>query len=190
MGFPVFFDTCVLFGEVVNDVILRLAEELLFTPYWSGDVLDELERNLTPRIGKERAQRRICAMNSAFPDATVEGYAPLIRDMTCDDKDRHVLAAAAYSPAATLVTFNLKDFPPQSIQSVGIELRHPDDFLMDVLDLDPARVSHACYDALMSYRLYPQTPLEYASMLTKSGLPNFAGRLLPLLETLHESRSI
>lgn len=43
MGFPVFFDTCVLFGEVVNDVILRLAEELLFTPYWSGDVLDELE---------------------------------------------------------------------------------------------------------------------------------------------------
>lgn len=48
MGFPVFFDTCVLFGEVVNDVILSLAEELLFTPYWSGDVLDELERNLTP----------------------------------------------------------------------------------------------------------------------------------------------
>lgn len=62
MGFPVFFDTCVLFGEVVNDVILRLAEELLFTPYWSGDVLDELERNLTPRIGKERTQRRICAI--------------------------------------------------------------------------------------------------------------------------------
>ncbi|KOA53898.1 hypothetical protein BAAA27672_07875 [Bifidobacterium animalis subsp. animalis ATCC 27672] len=62
MGFPVFFDTCVLFGEVVNDVILRLAEELLFTPYWSGDVLDELERNLTPRIEEVRAQRRICAI--------------------------------------------------------------------------------------------------------------------------------
>lgn len=62
MGFPVFFDTCVLSGEVVNDVIPRLAEELLFTPYWSGDVLAELERNLTSRIGKERTQRRICAI--------------------------------------------------------------------------------------------------------------------------------
>ncbi|MCR1994885.1 PIN domain-containing protein [Bifidobacterium animalis subsp. animalis] len=69
MGFPVFFDTCVLFGEVVNDVILRLAEELLFTPYWSGDVLDELERNLTPRIEEVRAQRRICAILRQ-PDST------------------------------------------------------------------------------------------------------------------------
>lgn len=76
-------------------------------------------------------------MCSAFPDATVTGYDALIEDMTCDDKDRHVLAAAAYSPAETLVTFNLKDFPSQSVQDVGVELRHPDDFLQDVLDLDP-----------------------------------------------------
>lgn len=42
MGFPVFFDTCTLYGEMVNDVILRLAEELLFVPYWSSGVLEEL----------------------------------------------------------------------------------------------------------------------------------------------------
>lgn len=187
MGFPVFFDTCVLFGEVVNDAILRLAEELLFTPYWSSDVLEELERNLAPRIGAERARKRIDAMEEAFPDATITGYSALIEDMTCDEKDRHVLAAAAYSPTATLVTYNLKDFPKYSIQSVGIEIKGPDEFLQDVLDLDPGRVSRVCYDALLSYRLYPQTPEEYAAILCKSGLPSFASKLLPLLETLHES---
>lgn len=187
MGFPVFFDTCTLYGEMVNDVILRLAEEPLFVPYWSSGVLEELERNLAPRIGEGRAKKRIDAMCSAFPDATVTGYDALIEDMTCDDKDRHVLAAAAYSPAETLVTFNLKDFPSQSVQDVGVELRHPDDFLQDVLDLDPGRVSRACYAALLSNRLYPQTPVDYADMLSRSALPNFANSLLPLLETLHES---
>ncbi|KAB8289240.1 PIN domain-containing protein [Bifidobacterium ramosum] len=32
MSFPVFFDTCSLFGEIVNDLVLRLAEERFFTP--------------------------------------------------------------------------------------------------------------------------------------------------------------
>ncbi|WP_238567062.1 PIN domain-containing protein [Bifidobacterium reuteri] len=36
MSSPVFFDTCVLYGEIVNDLILRLAEERFFTPYWSS----------------------------------------------------------------------------------------------------------------------------------------------------------
>ena len=35
MSFPVFFDTCALYGEIVNDLVLRLAEERMFVPYWS-----------------------------------------------------------------------------------------------------------------------------------------------------------
>jgi hypothetical protein len=34
--------------------------------------------------------------------------------MTCDPKDRHVLAAAVRSDAAVLVTFNMDDFPDTS----------------------------------------------------------------------------
>lgn len=33
MSFPVFFDTCALFGELVNDLILRLAEEQALLSY-------------------------------------------------------------------------------------------------------------------------------------------------------------
>jgi len=40
--------------------------------------------------------------------------------MTCDQKDRHVLAAAVRSDAAALVTFNLGDFPHSSDVQPGI----------------------------------------------------------------------
>lgn len=61
MSFPVFFDTCTLFGELVNDLILRLAEEHLYAPYWSQQILDELRRNLQLRIGEERSAQRVNA---------------------------------------------------------------------------------------------------------------------------------
>lgn len=186
MSFPVFFDTCSLFGEIVNDLVLRLAEERFFTPYWSQTVLEELRKNLAPRVGEHRTDRRIHAMTTAFPDAMVTGYESLIPNMTCDSKDRHVLAAADHSPAQTLVTFNLKDFPKSSTVPLHIEVKHPDDFLLDVLDLDPGRVSTVCYDALISYKAYPQTPEDYAYMLQRCGLPRFSRQLYPILDALYE----
>jgi len=53
-------------------------------------------------------------MRRAFPDAEVRGYENLAETMTCDPKDRHVLAAAVRSDAAVLVTFNIGDFPDTS----------------------------------------------------------------------------
>lgn len=185
MSFPVFFDTCTLFGELVNDLILRLAEEHLYTPYWSQGVLDELEKNLTLRIGEQRAEMRIKAMTSAFPDAMVCGYESLVENMTCDRKDRHVLAAADHSAAQTLVTFNVKDFPEASVKPLHIEVKKPDDFLLDVLDLDPGRVARACFAALQSYRQYPQTPEDYAYMLQQSGVREFARSVYPALDALN-----
>ncbi|KAA8831329.1 PIN domain-containing protein [Bifidobacterium tissieri] len=186
MSFPVFFDTCTIYGEIVNDLILRLAEERFFTPYWSEGVLSELHKNLVPRVGKRRADRRIYAMTSAFPDATITGYENLIQKMTCDEKDRHVLAAADHSPAQTLVTFNLKDFPKSSTEPLDIETKHPDDFLLDVFDLAPGRVAGICHAALLSYKEYPQTPEDYVFMLQQSGLPYFSRILYPALAALNE----
>lgn len=184
MSFPVFFDTCTLFGELVNDLILRLAEEHLYAPYWSQQILDELRRNLQLRIGEERSAQRVNAMTAAFPEALVTGYESPIKNMTCDEKDRHVLAAADYSPAQTLVTFNTKDFPETSTQPLRIEVKRPDDFFLDVLDLDPGRVARVCHMALLSYKRYPRTPEDYADMLRKSGVPEFANCLYPILDAL------
>ena len=105
MAFPVLLDTNVLFGAYLCDTVLRLAEAELFRPLWSAGVLDELSRNLILRgLRPDQVDRRIGQMRRAFPDAMVEDYEPLVAAMTCDPKDRHVLAAAVRANAEILVT--------------------------------------------------------------------------------------
>lgn len=186
MGFSAFFDTCTLFGEVTNDIILKLAEQHLYAPLWSQDVLDELERILAPRIGVDAITHRINAMTLTFPDAMVEGYEPFIGKMGCAEEDEHVLAAAYRSSATVLVTFNIKDFPEEAMQKAGIDLRTPDDFLLDVLDLYPDTVSMECYRAFKGYRQYPRTILDYCAVLEQSQLPGFATELFPMLQAIEE----
>ena len=79
-------------------------------------------------------------MQGAFPDAEVTGHRPLIDLMTCDSKDRHVLAAAARSNAAAIATFNLVDFPGPSVDPYEVDVIHPANFLLDLLDLAPSIV--------------------------------------------------
>lgn len=40
--------------------------------------------------------------------------------MTCDEKDRHVLVAAVHARAEVLVTFNVRDFPPESTSDYDV----------------------------------------------------------------------
>ena len=91
--FPAFLDTCTLYGAYLCDSLLRLAEAGTYRPLWSADVLDELERALVVRgLEKKAVTHRIGEMRRAFPDAEVRGYENLVERMTCDPKDRHVLA--------------------------------------------------------------------------------------------------
>ena len=45
--------------------------------------------------------------------------------------DRHVVAAAIVGHANAIVTFNTKDFPTAVLVPYGIEVQHPDEFLMN-----------------------------------------------------------
>jgi len=111
----------------------------------SEEILDEVERNLTGKfnLSPEKASRRLNHMRSAFPNAVVKDYEDLIPAMTNDPKDRHVAAAAVRGGAALIVTANIRDFPPESLEQYDIEAVHPDDFLQDQFDLDPT-VTVAC----------------------------------------------
>jgi len=118
--------------------------------------------------------RRIDAMLAAFPDAEVTGYADLAPQMTCDDKDHHVLAAAVCGGAAIIVTFNLADFPDAALSPYSITAVHPDDFLLDQLDLFPAVVADAVGDIAASYERPPMTPAGYLTLVSRCGAPRFA----------------
>jgi hypothetical protein len=64
-------------------------------------------------------------------------------DATPDPDDRHVLAAAIRAGADVIVTFNLADFPSDVLSPFNIEARHPDDFVLALIDLDEETVCAA-----------------------------------------------
>jgi predicted nucleic acid-binding protein len=173
VAFPVFFDTCALYGAKLTDLILRTAEFGAFRPLWSAHVLEELQNALARRIAPEAAARRVSQMRVAFPDAEVQGYEALIDTMRCDPKDRHVLAAAVRADAAIIVTFNLKDFPAAALDPFDISAVHPDEFLLDQLDLYPAQVLRALDELSASYERPPMTVDQVLAALTP-WVPGFA----------------
>lgn len=175
MAFSAFLDTNVLYGAVLSDTLLRLAERGTFRPLWSADVLEELRRNLVRHAGlaPEAAQRRINQMAAAFTDAMVTGYDALTAHMTCDPKDRHVLAAAVAGHAGVLVTFNVKDFPPESLAPHGLGVATPDDFLLDQLELYPGTVGAALADQVRTSQRPRLSYAELLGRLERSGVPVF-----------------
>lgn len=131
-------DACVLAPMPVADTLLRLAECSFFGPLWSQHILDEVAKTLLKfGYSSDQATRRVEAMRAAFPEALVTGYEPLIGAMTNDPKDRHVLAAAVRSGADCIVTYNIKDFPKESLDPFDIECIPTEKFLLDQYHLDP-----------------------------------------------------
>ena len=134
--FRVVLDANVLFSFTLRDTLLRAAEQGLFQPHWSREILAEARRNLvaTRHVSDEQAAGLFDAMADAFPSAMVSGYEPLIAGMMNDPKDRHVVAAAVKSGAQVIVTNNLRDFCELPD---GIEAQSADVFLCNVFDLAP-----------------------------------------------------
>ncbi|KAF4410118.1 PIN domain-containing protein [Streptomyces lycii] len=170
-----FLDTCVLYPGYLRDTLLSLSEHSLYRPLWSGGVLVELERNLVAAGMSDRLTGRLISrMQSAFEDAEVTGYEPLTDSMTCDPKDRHVLAAAVHGRADSLITFNLRDFPQESLSPHDIALQDPDDFLLDLLDLAPGAVMSVLEAQAGRYKRDPKTLPGLLNALAKAGVPDFA----------------
>lgn len=168
-------DACALVPIRLATTLLWLAEAGLFEPLWSDQILDEVQRNL-PKLGisEEKAAHRVSAMREYFGEAAlVDDLARLIGDMSCDTKDRHVLAAAVRAEADTLVTFNLKDFPRDSTSVWGIDTVHPDTFLTDLLAEDPIGVVQALSRGCAALRNPTQTAMEFLASLTTT-VPIFA----------------
>lgn len=132
-------DACVLVPMPLADTLLRLAEPpALFEARWSEEILAEVTRTLVGRFGKspEKARYREAAMREYFPDSLVHSCGRLIPKMENHRKDRHVLAAAVECKGDYLVTFNLKDFPPEALTKYGVAAVGPSAFLRWLWTMD------------------------------------------------------
>ena len=135
--FPVLLDTCALFGPVLRDVLLEAAFDGMCRPHWSHEILAELERNLRAKGKRDAYINRLGQeLRNAFPDAIISFPSGLELGLTCDRKDRHVLAAAITGQCSLIVTQNTKGFPEASTEPFGITAVKPDQFLCDLFDLD------------------------------------------------------
>ncbi len=129
----VVLDANVLFPWSLRDTLLRVAEEHLYEPRISKQIIDEAIRNLHGRQKMSAGQvTHLEAQVTIFFEslnALVTDYEPLIPTLTNDEKDRHVLAAAIRAGAQIIVTFNLKDFPNNALSPHEVVALHPDVFL-------------------------------------------------------------
>lgn len=141
----------------------------------TATIQDEWKRNLRtnrPDIAEDQLARTQTLMNKALPDAMVSGFEPLISGITLpDSNDCHVVAAAIRCKAEVIVTMNLKDFPRNLMAEFEIEALHPDEFIMDLFDLNQALVLKAVNAQRASFRQPAMGVTVYLDSLLRQGLP-------------------
>lgn len=144
--YGVVLDANVLYSATLRGALLRMAQERLFRPMWSERILGEWERSVRrehPHL-TDAQFTRMHAVFRLFPDAYVTGQQHLgLADPLPDPDDEHVFSTAVAAAADAIVTFNTKDFPADVADDLGIEIRHPDQFLVNIIDLDPPRALKA-----------------------------------------------
>ncbi|HCF9255145.1 TPA: PIN domain-containing protein [Pseudomonas aeruginosa] len=172
--FTAVYDANVLYPAPLRDLLMHLALTGVYRACWTAQIHDEWKRNLLINLQdliQAQLDRTSAAMDRAIPDALVTGYEPLCAGLTLSDPDdRHVLAAAIKCSASVIVTFNLKDFPPDVLRPFEIEAVHPDDFIADLFDLDQAAVLEAVQAQRASLKNPPHTARELLDRLLVQGL--------------------
>lgn len=154
-----------------------MAQAGFYRPLWSERILLEVEAAILgfrPDLDPARVSRRVLQMSATFEDASVDGWEEVSAGLDLPDPDdRQVLAAAIAGGAQAIVTFNLKDFPDDQLHRRGIDARHPDEFLLDQLDLLPSRTLEVLVEQAADLA-HPATDLAgVLNSLERCQVPNF-----------------
>lgn len=185
MAFAVVYDACVLYPAQVRDLLLRIATTGVVRARWTDAILDECFRNVLadrPDLDPQRLERTRALMVRAVPDCLVTGYEHLIDGLDLPDPgDRHVLAAAIRAHAQALVTFNLRDFPDHVLARYDMEPKHPDEFVLEALDLAPGAVVQCVAAQAAALRNPPVAVPDLLDMLRRAGLVRSVARMRELL---------
>jgi predicted nucleic acid-binding protein len=182
------YDANILYPAPLRDLFIRLAQIGLVRARWTETIHDEWLRNLlrnNPQLSPQRLARTRTLMNKAVRNCLVTGHEDLIESLVLPDPDdRHVLAAAIRAGAEVIVTYNLSDFPAATLARFDIEAVHPDDFLVDLLDMAPGAVCSAVKRQRESLRNPPKTTEELLTTLESLGLTQAVAGLRQFIDVL------
>lgn len=72
------------------------------------------------------------------------------------------------------MTFNLRDFPAAATEPLGVTAIHPDEFLLDQLDLAPRVMLDVLREQAADTRNPPLRVVDVVARLERAGVPEFA----------------
>lgn len=181
--FTAVLDTNVIYPVIIRDLLFWFAHYELYTPKWSCHIFDEWKQVMLRKgVTTEEASKRIQKANLAFPDALVKNYESFIQHLSLPDiNDCHVLAAEIKTDAQVIVTNNIKDFPEDILSNYGIKAKLADDFLTDIIDLNPDAAVEAFKEVVMNKKNPELDEYTVLNTLRKNGLIDTANYLHALL---------
>lgn len=173
-------DANVLYPSLLRDILLSLSVQGLYHARWSHLIHEEWTRNLAanrPEIA-DKLPLLVKKMDQAIPNCLVEGFEDLISSLQLPDPDdRHVLAAAIAGHCDAIVTYNLKDFPAESLAPFGLEVQHPDEFIMNQISLHEFKAVTAFKQVRTRLKNPQVSAEEMLEVMVKRGLVNSAEML-------------
>lgn len=97
---------------------------------------------------------------------------------------RHVLAAAIAGHVDAIVTKNVKDFPAATLNPLQITVLHPDEFLLQQLELEPLVVLPAFKTMRARLKNPSYTPTHFVHTMERNGLIQTASFLEQALQLI------
>jgi len=191
---PVVADADTLFGATTRGLLIHLDYQGIIRLHWSALIIDEMSRALVEtgrKADRAAATRHEALMRAALPQAEVptedvqsqfEAVAWAMRSA----KDTHVAACAhvlrvqdyySDTPVVSLVTKNIRDFGVKKLATLGIDVQHPDAFLLDLFTEDEQGVAAAFAALRRTLRSNP-TPERLLEKLAADGQTETAAALL------------
>ncbi|HVZ07790.1 PIN domain-containing protein [Rhodopila sp.] len=174
------YDACVLYPFHLRNLLVQCAVDRLVDAHWTDAIHDEWIRNLSvnnPALPVRQLNAARDLMNAAVPGALIKvnTAAPSI-DLP-DPNDQHVLAAAVTVGASAIVTWNLKDFPAESLRDLGPVAQTPDRFLTALHDANPDILVAVVARARRNLRRSQVPPADFLEALRRQNLTELVSRL-------------
>lgn len=182
-GFTAVYDACVLYPASMRDLLLRLGQTGLFRARWTRRIVDEALRSLEsdrPDLEPARLRRTGELINASIRDCLVVDHEALAGSIRLPDPDdRHVVAAAVRCGAQVIVTNNVRDFPHEALDPLGIEARPPDAFVRHVIDVAPELVARVLVEQAAALARPPMSVWTLIARLGHAGLPTSMAAIRP-----------